>query len=276
MFAAGYGGATMAYDLAMLPTKSNKGNELMRIAQNSPIAGLRNIADTAIYLDTGDVINARGYTVVKDVGTGATVMRFLGFYPKEASRVNDAIRITKRIVDNQKEITKSFRDEWVRAFLMKDRRAMRDIERAVKEHNSVHGKKSPFFIDDFRGKARLNRNAEERDAKTWATPVIVSTNKSLQSKLIASGLETDAQMARLLEIPIPSHRLFTKDSSTGRKIYNLINSNYGEVGQVYVNKLMELGSDVIQGMIEQATNDFQGKYKSKFTGEERYGSKLSY
>ena len=33
---------------------------------------------------------------------------------------------------------------------------------------------------------------------------------------------------------------------------------------------MELGSDVIQGMIEQATNDFQGKYKSKFTGEERY------
>ena len=162
LFAAGYGGATMAYDLAMLPTKSNKGNELMRIAQNSPIAGLRNIADTAIYLDTGDVINARGYTVVKDVGTGATVMRFLGFYPKEASRVNDAIRITKRIVDNQKEITKSFRDEWVRAFLMKDRRAMRDIERAVKEHNSVHGKKSPFFIDDFRGKAkRAAKSASE-------------------------------------------------------------------------------------------------------------------
>ena len=127
-----------------------------------------------------------------------------------------------------------------------------------------------YWVSQGRDKARLNRNAEERDAKTWATPVIVSTNKSLQSKLIASGLETDAQMARLLEIPIPPHRLFTKDSSTGRKIYNLINSNYGEVGQVYINKLMELGSDVIQGMIEQATNDFQGKYKSKFTGEERY------
>ena len=127
-----------------------------------------------------------------------------------------------------------------------------------------------YWVSQGRDKARLNRNAEERDAKTWATPVIVSTNKSLQSKLIASGLETDAQMARLLEIPIPPHRLFTKDSSTGRRIYNLINSNYGEVGQVYVNKLMELGSDVIQGMIEQATNDFQSKYKSKFTGEERY------
>ena len=127
-----------------------------------------------------------------------------------------------------------------------------------------------YWVSQGRDKARLNRNAEERDAKTWATPVIVSTNKSLQSKLIASGLETDAQMARLLEIPIPSHRLFTRDSSTGRKIYNLINSNYGEVGQVYVNKLMELGSDVVQGMIEKATTEFQHKYKSKFTGEERY------
>ena len=84
-----------------------------------------------------------------------------------------------------------------------------------------------YWVSQGKDKARLNRNAEERDAKTWATPVIVSTNKSLQSKLIASGLETDAQMARLLEIPIPPHRLFTKDSSTGRKIYNLINSNYG-------------------------------------------------
>ena len=39
---------------------------------------------------------------------------------------------------------------------------MRDIERAVKEHNSVHGKKSPFFIDDFRGKAkRAAKSASE-------------------------------------------------------------------------------------------------------------------
>tara|TARA_Y100000593_G_scaffold18913_2_gene37686 strand:+ start:7034 stop:9871 length:2838 start_codon:yes stop_codon:yes gene_type:complete len=127
-----------------------------------------------------------------------------------------------------------------------------------------------YWVSQGRDKARLNRNAEERDAKTWATPVIVSTNKSLQSKLIASGLETDAQMARLLEIPIPSHRMFTRDSSAGRKIYDFITSNYGIVGQTYINKLMELGPDVIQGMIQQSTEDFQNKYKARFTGEERY------
>ena len=30
----------------------------MRIGQNSPIAGLRNLSDTAMYLSTGDVVNA--------------------------------------------------------------------------------------------------------------------------------------------------------------------------------------------------------------------------
>ncbi len=127
-----------------------------------------------------------------------------------------------------------------------------------------------YWVSQGRDKARMNRNAEERDAKTWATPVLVSTNKSLQSKLIASGLETDAQMARLLEVPVPAHDLFVRDSSAGRKLYNFMTSNYGHVGKAYIKKLLEIGPNDLTTIINEATENFSRNYKAKFGGEERY------
>lgn len=127
-----------------------------------------------------------------------------------------------------------------------------------------------YWVTQGRDKARLNRNAEERDAKTWATPVVVSTNKSLQSKLIASGLDTDAQMARLLEVTVSPSAIFTRNSEAGRKIYEAIHANYGHAGRVFIKNLMEMGEDGIQAAIAEASQTFTSKYKAKFGGEERY------
>lgn len=127
-----------------------------------------------------------------------------------------------------------------------------------------------YWVSQGRDKARLNRNAEERDAKTWATPVIVSTNKSLQSKLIASGLDTDAQMARLLEITVPQSPIFTRNSEAGRKIYEAIHANYGHVGRLFIKNLVEMGEDGINAAIAEASDTFHKRYKAKFSGEERF------
>ena len=127
-----------------------------------------------------------------------------------------------------------------------------------------------YWVSQGRDKARLNRNSEERDAKTWATPVIVSTNKSLQSKLIASGLDTDAQMARLLEVTVPPSKIYNKNTTVGKKIYDAIHSNYGHAGRLFISKLLEIGEEGIQSMIAEASENFHRKYKAKFTGEERY------
>jgi hypothetical protein len=127
-----------------------------------------------------------------------------------------------------------------------------------------------YWVSQGRDKARMNRNAEERDAKTWAMPVIVSTNKSMNSKLVASGLDTDAQLARILEVSVPPSKLFTKDSTAGRKIYEFINANYGHVGREFIKRLLELGETGIRAAIAQATEDFRGKYKAQFSGEERF------
>lgn len=127
-----------------------------------------------------------------------------------------------------------------------------------------------YWVSQGRDKARMNRNAEERDAKTWAMPVIVSTNKSMNSKLIASGLDTDAQLARILEISVPVSKIFTRDSTAGRKVYEFINTNYGIVGREFLKKLLELGPDGIRAAIAHFASNFHVKYKAKFSGEERF------
>ena len=127
-----------------------------------------------------------------------------------------------------------------------------------------------YWVSQGRDKARLNRTAEEREAKTWAMPVIVSTNKSLSSKLIASGLDTDAQLARILELSVPACKLFTRDSTAGRKVYEFVTSNYGHVGRAFISKLLELGETGVRAAIAEATANFHTRYEAQFSGEERY------
>jgi hypothetical protein len=127
-----------------------------------------------------------------------------------------------------------------------------------------------YWVSQGRDKARLTRSAEEKEAKTWATPVIVSTNVSLQSKLVSSGIDTDAQMARLLEVTVPAHALFKKDSMAGQKIYAHLMSNYGHAGRAFIRELISIGADGLRKLIDDARQGFQAKYSCKFRGEERY------
>jgi len=127
-----------------------------------------------------------------------------------------------------------------------------------------------YWVSQGRDKARMTQAAEERDAKIWALPVVVSTNKSINSKLIAGGMDTDAQLARILELNVPSNSLFTRDSTAGRKIYEFVTTNYGHVGREFIKHLLELGNSGIRAAIAQATEDFHREYSAHFSGEERY------
>lgn len=127
-----------------------------------------------------------------------------------------------------------------------------------------------YYVSQGRDKARLTRSADERDAKTWATPVIVSTNVSLQSKLVSSGIETDAQSARLLEVRVPPHDLFKQDTKAGQQIYSHLMKNYGYAGREFLKELVRIGDARLREMIEEARIKFASTYDAQFTGEERY------
>ena len=127
-----------------------------------------------------------------------------------------------------------------------------------------------YWVSQGRDKARLTRSAEERDHKTWATVVTTSANRSMASMLAASGLETDAQMARLLELTIGAHPLFTRSTTAGKQIYEFVSTNYGVVGRVFMERLVALGEDGIRAALAHHRSTFNARYGCAFVGNERY------
>jgi DNA primase len=127
-----------------------------------------------------------------------------------------------------------------------------------------------YSVSQGQEKARLTKGAEERDRKTWATVVTTSANKSMSTSLVASGMETDAQIMRLLEITMTPHPLFTRNTKAGQQIYEFVTSHYGAVGRVLARHLTELGPTGIRAMIAHHKEQFFKQYNAQFSGNERF------
>jgi|TARA_R110002096_G_scaffold307451_3_gene502182 hypothetical protein len=127
-----------------------------------------------------------------------------------------------------------------------------------------------YWVTQGRDKARLTRTASERDAKEWATSVTVSTNISFASKMAASGIETSAQMARLLEIEMPTHKLFRGTSDAGRKFSEFLSDNHGVIGDLLMKEYLRLGKTELKRRIAEATLKFADLYGFRFAGVERF------
>lgn len=131
-----------------------------------------------------------------------------------------------------------------------------------------------YMVTQGRDKARLSRNAEEREPREWALPVTISTNRPTTMMMTAAGLDTDAQMARLLEVHVPKHPLFVKDTTTGKRIYHFLQSNHGVMGRVFIKKLLELGAEGIRAIVAEHFDRFPTIYKVRFAGQERYWEQM--
>jgi hypothetical protein len=127
-----------------------------------------------------------------------------------------------------------------------------------------------YSVSQGREKARLLRNAEERDTRTWATVVTTSSNKSLGAMLLSTGMESDAQMARLLEITVYPHPLFTRSTDAGRRIYEFLSTRYGTAGPALIEHFMSLGEAGLRAALDEHKKRFLQQYGTLFTGNERY------
>jgi hypothetical protein len=127
-----------------------------------------------------------------------------------------------------------------------------------------------YWVSQGRDKARLNRSAEERAPKEWALFSTLSTNRPISGKLLSMGNETDAQLARLLELKVDPSPLFAEGTGVGRKLHRLFTQNYGFAGREFVERLMEIGEQGIRAMLANAFDEFYEKYGKRFTGVERF------
>jgi len=127
-----------------------------------------------------------------------------------------------------------------------------------------------YWVTQGKDKARLNKNSEEKEAKTWGLPCVTSSNRSLGSKMMASGMDTDAQLARLLEINMHPVAMFSDSSTAGKKIFDTLSNNHGLAGEVLLKHLVELGEDGVRAMVADHHDRFFKKYDVKFAGHERF------
>ena len=131
-----------------------------------------------------------------------------------------------------------------------------------------------YWVSQGRDKARLTKTISERDPRGWATVVTLSTNKSISSKIMSAGMESDAQMVRLLELNVPPTQVFTQDSQAGTMIYRAITENYGYAGREFVRKLLELGPAKVKELVHSAGAALAKDFNVQFTGQERYWEQL--
>lgn len=127
-----------------------------------------------------------------------------------------------------------------------------------------------YWVSQGKDKARLTRMADERTARSWATTVTTSSNKSFSSMLAAAGHENDAQQARLLDIPVEVHPLLAKNTQLGEQIYRFVTTNYGHIGPALLKHFMQYDAMTITGMIDEHKATFRKTYKADFSGQERY------
>ena len=127
-----------------------------------------------------------------------------------------------------------------------------------------------YWVSQGRDKARLTRSAEEKAPKEWALFSTLSTNRPISSKLISNGDETDAQLARLLELRVDASPLFSAGTDVGRKLHRLFTQNYGHGGRLFLERVMAIGEQGIRAMLANAFDEFEKKYGKSFTGVERF------
>jgi hypothetical protein len=132
---AGIGVLGTARDIITFPFSSTM--TLEDVARNSPMTFLRTLGDASAYLNTGAIVDRRGYVVSPELSAGTIIGRLMGFYPKEAADQYDVIKYMNRVVNYQKEVTAGFRQAWIKAKLRGDEAGAADVLASVDDWNTA-------------------------------------------------------------------------------------------------------------------------------------------
>lgn len=140
-------------------------HELSDIIRQSPIAGVRQF-EGLLWAIEGEMTDRSGRTISTETPALAAATRLLGFYPSEATRANDVVRLSRYVDDYAKRIRARYINAWAAAHRNGDTQRMREIERDVSEWNrqSRQAGREEFIVKEFR-RAAL-RSAGERNRPT--------------------------------------------------------------------------------------------------------------
>lgn len=153
-------GLNVTRGTAALVGMSDREVELSTLLRDNPVTLARAIGDVMTYMDTGAIVDSKGYIVSEDVSAGVLASRLLGFYPSEATHQNDIIRMGKRTADYQRAVSTEFRLRYVRAALAGRPDKVREVIQDVRDWNAAAAG-TGLEIQNF----TMNANRALREAK---------------------------------------------------------------------------------------------------------------
>jgi hypothetical protein len=162
---------------------------LLDILRDSPVSGLKAVADGLVYMDTGQVINSRGEVLSEDLTAGVIASRMLGFYPAEATVNYDVLRISRNLSEYNKAIKAEYVLKYKRAKAYGDAERVRQVIQEVRDWNaSARG--TSFEIRDFVSSAeRAYREAQKPVAARFLRTVSKTNQQTTEELMAAMGID---------------------------------------------------------------------------------------
>jgi hypothetical protein len=121
-------------------------------------------ADALAYVDSGGVVDRRGYIVSDELSAMEVMARAMGFYPTAAAEQYGIIRISQRVANYQRDMAATFYNAYVQARLRGDTAQANQVVREVREWNQ-EAKGTGLEISNF----QQNAIRRLRDARRSAT-----------------------------------------------------------------------------------------------------------
>lgn len=143
---------------------SDRPASLEGVARNAPVTMVRAWADALAYIESGGVVDRRGYIVSDELSAMEVMARALGFYPTAAAEQYGLIRVSQRVSNYQRDMAASFYNAYVQARLRGDTAQANQVVREVREWNR-EARGTGLEIANF----QQNAIRRLRDARRTAT-----------------------------------------------------------------------------------------------------------
>ncbi len=154
--------------------------------------------------------------------------------------------------------------------LMKRLGVLNSIPLCVDEMTNIEREQLSEFIyqvSQGREKSRLTQSATMQDSGRWRTIVVSSSNELLSEKIKMNRADSEAELARLVELYAPAYA----PKRVLDSINKTVRDNYGQVGDVwvaYISKHQDRVRQIIESLMKQVEQvsgwGAQGRYHTAF------------
>lgn len=149
----------------------------------APVSLFRSVGDIAMYMQTGAIVDKRGYVVSPEVTGAQMLTRLLGFYPVAAANQYEVIKFSRRVTEYQKQVSMGYRDAWIKAKATGDREHAARIAKEVQEWNEA-----------TKGTELYLRNWMKNSMRAWKEARRPATERFLRSTPQASRASLERYM----------------------------------------------------------------------------------